>query len=138
MVPFPILLVDDNLDLSDVLKRAATKSFPEALIIHCQSFTDALQTFDAHPQGYFRLIFLDINLGEHNGLDGLSLLQTWLSNRKIPIIVVSTSENEIEIERAYKLGATSYIQKPMGYRQWINYLTVLRDYWLNTVTLPLY
>lgn len=138
MTPFPILLVDDNLDLSDVLKRAAAKSFPEGLIIHCQSFTDALQTFDAYPPGYFRLIFLDINLGEHNGLDGLTLLQTWLSNRRVPIIVVSTSEDEIEIERAYKLGATSYIQKPMGYRQWIDYLAVLREYWANTVTLPIY
>ena len=82
------------------------------------------------------IILLDLNLP---GTDGKSVLHTIKGDRKlqkIPVIVLTTSNAEQDIERCYAAGANSYVQKPVDFEGFIRAVARLSDYWLEVSTLP--
>lgn len=82
------------------------------------------------------LILLDLNLP---GTDGRELIQHIKGSSKlksIPIVVLTTSQNEKDVETCYKLGANSYFLKPMGIKAMQNTIKILFDYWLKLAVIP--
>lgn len=82
------------------------------------------------------LILLDLNLP---GLDGRELLAEVKSDphlKRIPVIILTTSSNEIDIIESYNLGANCYITKPVDLQQFINVINWVKDFWLVVVKLP--
>lgn len=82
------------------------------------------------------LILLDLNLP---GMDGRELLTEIKSDpnlKSIPVVVITTSNNEQDILRSYNLNANCYVTKPIDVYQFIQVLQLIKDFWLIAVTLP--
>ena len=73
------------------------------------------------------------------GTDGREVLRIIKSSpklNKIPIVVLTTSSDEKDIESCYESGANSYIQKPVNFEGFINAITKLKEYWFEISILP--
>ncbi|QIP11178.1 response regulator [Spirosoma aureum] len=133
---FPILLVDDDPLVAEVLERAAKTNFPEASFIHITSFEDAKLYIDNLEGKGPKLVLLDIDLKDKvDGLDFLALLRAHPKGRLLPVVMLSARKTAKLVERAYIFGASSFTIKPFSYADWKTYLSNLRTYWFETVTL---
>jgi CheY-like chemotaxis protein len=81
-----------------------------------------------HPD----LIILDIKMPRMNGFDVLRILKTNQETLYIPVVILSTSENENDITLAYSLYANSYIIKPIEITEFRSKLKSIPKYWLFT------
>lgn len=82
------------------------------------------------------LILLDINLPLMGGAEVLAEIKADVDLRKIPVIVFTSSKAEDEVRRAYNLHANCYIVKPSGLEQFVSIMKSIKEFWLDTVTLP--
>lgn len=82
------------------------------------------------------LILLDLNLPRKNGREVLSEIKSDPELRRIPVLVMTTSRADQDINRAYSLNANCYITKPMDLDEFLRIVRSIEDFWLKTVTLP--
>lgn len=82
------------------------------------------------------LIMLDLNLPGIDGREVLKIIKSDPKLKKIPLIVLTTSNDIRDIEKCYQLGANSYIQKPVGFEGFIYAITKLKEYWFEISILP--
>jgi chemotaxis family two-component system response regulator Rcp1 len=82
------------------------------------------------------LILLDLNMPRMDGREVLSELQKDPKLRRIPVIVLTTSEGEEDILCAYEMNANCYITKPVDWKQFIKVVELIEDFWLTVVKLP--
>ncbi len=137
-----ILLIEDNVD--DY--RATARSFEKALLKNplqwCksgQSALDYLQNegeFSDHPKARPALILLDLNMPGLDGKQTLELIKQKPTLRPIPVIILTTSQDERDINTCYKLGASTYIQKPVDFDALLESIKRLKDYWFELALLP--
>ncbi|GAB2622763.1 response regulator [Emticicia sediminis] len=82
------------------------------------------------------LILLDINLPKRNGHEVLSFIKStdWL--RQIPVIILTTSSSESDIEKAYKNFVSCYITKPIEVNDFLIAISKIEDFWFSIVSLP--
>jgi len=138
-----ILMADDDPD-DCMLTRDA---FAEAHLINDISFVSNGQelldylrhegtyaTRDAPPRP--SLILLDLNMPIKNGREALQEIKEDPQLRSIPVIILTTSQAEEEILRAYDLGASSFITKPVLFESMIEIVKSLGEYWFEIVELP--
>jgi len=85
-----------------------------------------------HPD----LIFLDLNLPKIGGHEVLARLKADPDKRLIPVIVLSSSRAENDINRAYEAHANAYIRKPTSLDDLMNAVKGLKSFWIDTVRLP--
>jgi CheY-like chemotaxis protein len=69
----------------------------------------------ARPDGQPILVLLDLNLPDMSGLDILARLKEHEELRRMPVIVLTTTDDQREIQRCYELGCNVYITKPVNY-----------------------
>lgn len=81
-------------------------------------------------------ILLDLNMPKKNGREALQELKQHPRFKSIPVIVYTTTKNEQEIRRCYELGANSYVVKPARFESLLKVVEEIRNYWLNTVSIP--
>ncbi|MVM36606.1 response regulator [Spirosoma sp. HMF3257] len=133
---FPILLVDDDPMIADILTKAAKSNFPEASFIHVTTFEAAKRYIEELEGKGPKIVLLDIDLQDKvDGLDFLALLRAHPKGRILPVVVLSASKTAQLVERAYTFGASSFTVKPFSYADWKVYLSNLKSYWYETVTL---
>ena len=82
------------------------------------------------------IILLDLNLPGLDGRDVLRMIKADSNLRKIPVIVLTTSNAEKDIEQCYLDGANTYVQKPVELKDFILAITRLKDYWFEIAILP--
>jgi len=82
------------------------------------------------------LILLDLNLPRKNGFEVLKVIKNTEELKKIPVIVLSTSESEEDISMAYHLHANCYINKPLDFDDFNKIIESIDLFWLKTVKLP--
>ncbi len=82
------------------------------------------------------LILLDLNLPRMDGREVLAELKTDPALKSIPVVVLTTSNAEQDVERAYNLHANCYITKPVDFEQFMKVVQQIDDFWVNVVTLP--
>ena len=135
-----ILLVEDSLADVRVTKRAFQKVGLENPVEHCESGRRALNylLLSKRPGGTTRpaLILLDLNLP---GVDGREVLQTIKLDdmlRSIPVVILSTSDDERDVQICYDLGANSYVKKPQDMAGYVSAVGSLSDFWFQTAELP--
>ena len=75
------------------------------------------------------LILLDLNLPGTGGKEVLKIIKTDFNLKKIPVVVLTTSNDINDIEKCYRLGADYYIQKPVGFEGFINAISRIKDCW---------
>lgn len=81
------------------------------------------------------LILLDINMPKKNGFEVLEVLKTNELSKKIPIIVLTTSSMQKDIDIAYQLHANSYITKPQNIEDFVSVVQKIKNFWIQTVEL---
>lgn len=83
-----------------------------------------------------RLVILDLNMPRMDGREALARIKDDPELRRIPIIVMTTSNAEEDVVRSYDLGACSFIHKPVTFADFVTAANLLRCYWLEMVELP--
>lgn len=82
------------------------------------------------------LILLDLNLPRKDGRQVLAEIKADERLRTIPVVVLTTSQAEEDVLKAYKLNANFYISKPVGFDQFIEVVRLIEDFWLTIVRVP--
>ena len=138
--PVEILLVEDN--PADVRLIAETfKDFKSRNVINLvKDGVEAMEYLGrrgAHA-GAPRpdIIILDINLPKKTGFEILEEIKKDPELKQIPVVVLSTSDSESDIAKAYSLQAACYVTKPVGLDDFIRTVKNIENFWLNTVKLP--
>jgi len=128
----PILLVEDNPD--DVLftLRAFTKNHIHNEVVVASDGEEALQKLFPSDGPPLRpaLILLDIKLPKIDGLEVLRRIRGHDSTAALPVVVLTTSNEERDIVDSYRLGANSFVRKPVVFSDFLNAANVLGMYWL--------
>jgi CheY-like chemotaxis protein len=126
-----ILLVEDNpLDI-DLTKRAfARRRLANPLLIACDG-EEAMQYIDRWENGEQppALILLDLKLPKVDGLEVLARLKNHNSFKLIPVVVLTTSAEDRDVQAAYRLGANSYIVKPVSFEKFMDVVGHIEIYW---------
>lgn len=135
-----ILFVDDDPDehvlMGEAIDQCGVECYPKFV-------RDGDELFDyLEGRGRFEdraeyplpaLISLDLQIFPENGFDIISKLR---DSSRIPFVVVSGSTDPLYVERAYLLGAKSYIVKPATFEEPVDTVAELASYWFGVVTLP--
>lgn len=82
------------------------------------------------------LIFLDLNMPKKDGREALEEIKAHPGLRRIPIIILTTSNSEKDILRSYELGAAGFIVKPDNFSRWAESMKTLDRYWFHVAALP--
>ena len=82
------------------------------------------------------LILLDLNLPRKDGREVLSEIKVDDKLRRIPVVILTTSQAEEDVLRAYHLNANCYITKPVDLEQFMKVVKTIEDFWLTIVKLP--
>ncbi|QGR00369.1 response regulator [Paenibacillus psychroresistens] len=82
------------------------------------------------------IILLDLNLPKINGTEVLAEIKKHPLLKHIPVIILTTSEAEQDILRAYDLHANCYITKPVNLDQFLNVVRSIEEFWLTIVKIP--
>lgn len=135
-----ILLVEDN--EGDIL--LTTEALEEKKIVNKISVArDGQEALDfVLKQGSYKdaptpdLILLDVNLPKKNGHEVLQIIKTTESIQQIPVIMLTTSSSEKDINLSYKHHANCYITKPVEVGAFLEAITSIEDFWLTIVKLP--
>ena len=82
------------------------------------------------------LIFLDLNLPRIDGREVLAEIKNNSDLRLIPVIVLTTSESETDVKKAYELHANCYVKKPTDLDEYLSVVKACESFWLHIVRLP--
>jgi CheY-like chemotaxis protein len=139
----PILLVEDSPEDYETTERAFRRAGLKNPIFRCADGDEALDFL--HRRGRFTdpakaprpgVILLDLNLPGTDGREVLSEIKADPHLKQIPVIVLTTSRDDRDIEVCYRCGANSYIQKPVDIDGFMKAIERLNDYWFEVVILP--
>ena len=139
----PILLVEDSPEDYETTIRAFRKAGVANNIRRCEDGDEALDYL--YQRGAFGapdpaprpgIILLDLNLPGTDGREVLWQIKGDPKLKTIPVLVLTTSTDQRDIEECYQLGANSYIQKPVDLPGFLEAIQRLKDYWFEIVVLP--
>lgn len=138
--PIVILLIEDN--LGDVrLTQEAIKEGKVRNIMHVVS--DGVEAMDfLRRSGRYAtavrpdLILLDLNLPKKSGLEVLAEIKVDNQLKRIPVVVLTTSQAEQDILQSYNLHANAFVTKPVDLMNFINAVKSIEGFWLEIVQLP--
>jgi CheY-like chemotaxis protein len=141
--PLLVLLVEDNPDHAELVMRSLGDHRVANKIVHVSDGQAALdyllhkgdyQNAVQHPHPH--VVLLDLRLPRVDGLQVLKVLKETESLRQIPVVILTTSEAEQDIVRAYDSHANSYLVKPVGFEEFEKMMLDLGFYWLAWNTHP--
>ena len=82
------------------------------------------------------LLLLDLNMPKKDGREALREMKASPAFRSIPVVVLTTSKTEEDIAQIYRLGANSFITKPVSFEDLVQAMKVIGEYWFQIVSLP--
>ncbi len=132
-----ILLVEDNPGDAEMTIRALKKNHLGNNLIHLKDGAVALDfifgTGDYTTRNISnkpKLILLDLKMPKVNGIEVLQRLKSDPATKKIPVVILTSSKEDPDINTCYDLGANSYIVKPVGFDAFIKAISDLGLYWM--------
>jgi len=132
-----ILLVEDNPDDEALTLRALDKNNLSTAVMVAHDGAEALDYLfgtgayaDRDTSMTPRVILLDLKLPKVDGLEVLRRLRTDVRTRHLPVVILTSSDEEQDIIDSYSLGANSYIRKPVDFAQFNEAVRQLKQYWL--------
>jgi two-component system, response regulator len=125
-----ILLVEDNPSDAELALRALKQRNLANQVFVCRDGAEALDFFADGAGPVPKVILLDLKLPKVDGLEVLERLKSDNRTKSIPIVVLTSSSEEPDIEKAYALGANSYIVKPVDFEAFARAVSDVGLYWL--------
>jgi len=131
-----ILLVEDNPNDAELTMRALKRANVDAHLIIARDGAEALEILISdRPKP--KVIFLDLKLPKVDGIEVLRQVRMDDRTRAIPVVVLTSSQEERDITECYKLGANSYVVKPVEFDKFYKAVGDLATYWLMLNKCPL-
>lgn len=132
-----ILLVEDNPSDVNLTRRALEKQHVANDLIVAKDGQEALDyLFGPGPNLHPGIILLDLKLPKIDGITVLKKLKTDERTKKIPVVILTTSSDDRDLEDCYSFGANSYICKPVDFNKFSDVVARLGMYWLVLNELP--
>jgi chemotaxis family two-component system response regulator Rcp1 len=140
-MPIQVLLVEDN--PGDV--RLTQEAFKDAKVhLEIHVVNDGVEAIDfLNRRGEYAdsprpdLILLDLNLPRKDGRDVLAEVKADTSLKSIPVVILTTSASDVDIESSYLLHANCYISKPVDLDGFLTVVRSIDNFWFSVVKLPL-
>jgi CheY-like chemotaxis protein len=138
-----VLLVEDNPDHEELIRRAFAESEPRVSLSVARHGEEALDYL--HRRGEYRdpeksprprLILLDLRLPRIDGLEVLGEIKATPALRSTPVVVLTTSDSDHDVARAYLQHANSYLVKPAEFSRIRELIDSVQVYWLGMNRLP--
>lgn len=132
--PALILLVEDNPDHAELIVRSFEDHPIRNRILHLSDGEAALDyLLEASPKAppLPRLVLLDLRLPKVDGLEVLRQIRNHPILNELPVVVLSTSKADNDVDRAYNRHANSYLVKPLDFASFTSLITDLGYYWLG-------
>ncbi len=126
-----ILLVEDNPDDAALTLRAFEKSNVANRVVTVEDGAEALDyLFSCAPERMPQVVLLDLNLPKVSGLEVLRRMRADERTRLLPVVVLTSSNEERDVVSSYHLGANSYVRKPVDFAQFLDAARHLGLYWM--------
>ena len=132
-----ILLVEDNPNDAELTMRALKKGNIANKIVHLKDGAEAIDFLFGKGEYINRdlnnkpkVILLDLKMPKVNGIEVLEEIKKSELTKKIPVVILTSSNEDPDIKACYTLGVNSYIVKPVGFDNFTKVVTELGFYWL--------
>jgi two-component system, chemotaxis family, response regulator Rcp1 len=137
ITPVEILLVEDNPGDVRLTQEALKETrFPVHLTV-ARDGVEAMECLRSRGAGPKPdLVLLDLNLPRKNGREVLSEIKADPELKRIPVLVMTTSRAEQDVQKAYALNANCYITKPLDLDDFLRTVRSIEEFWMRTATLP--
>lgn len=132
-----VLLVEDNIDDANLALRELKKNNLANNLLHVKDGVEALDYIFARGNYSERnieikpkLILLDLKMPKLNGIEVLQAIRNDERTRSIPVVVLTSSNEDKDVTESYNLGVNSYIVKPIDFEKFANAIREIGYYWL--------
>ncbi len=129
MKPKIILLVEDNPSDVDLTRRALVRSHIANELVVAEDGKIAVDYLNSAAE-LPALVLLDLNLPKVPGLEVLRRIRSTAATRRLPVVILTSSDEQVDRARGYDLGVNSYIRKPVDFQQFVDAIASLGLYWL--------
>jgi len=143
----PILIVEDSDEDFEAAVWALGKAAVTIPVVRCKDGEQAIdylenagtdgatdEGIDAPP--YPAIVFLDLNLPRSDGNQVLTHIKASRRLKSLPVVVITTSKLRRDVQACYRLGANSFVAKPVSMVKLRELMAVLAEYWFSLVLLP--
>ncbi len=138
--PAHILLVEDNQGDARLAIEALKDGQIRNILNHVFDGVEAMEYLKKEDKFHNALrpdlILLDLNMPRMDGREFLAEIKNYPELASIPIIVLTTSQSEADIEKSYHLNANCYITKPVDFEGFRNVMRSIEQFWFSIVSLP--
>ena len=143
MDPMTILLVEDNADDELLALRALKKTSVPSTVVVARDGEEALEYI--FGQGKYagrdvsdqpKVVFLDLKLPKLNGIDVLRSIRKDSRTSRVPVVLLTSSDERQDLLDGYDSGANSYISKPVDFNEFVEQVKLLGQYWLGVNRVP--
>ena len=124
-----VLLIEDDKIEQMKLQRVTSKFDMNLEIATAENGEQALEILSTLEE--VNLIVLDLNMPRMNGLEFLTELRKNEKWKYVPVIILTTSSHEEDIQRSYRLGISGYLVKPLRYEDYSSLVSAMFNYWTN-------
>ena len=139
-----ILLVEDNKSDAEMAIRALTKNKVSDKIVHLNDGAEALEFIfctgkyaERDIRQLPKLILLDLKMPKVNGIEVLERLKSDPRTMRVPVVILTSSKENPDLEKCYAKGANSYIVKPVEFVAYVKAVAEMGNYWTSLNQLPL-
>jgi CheY-like chemotaxis protein len=134
-----VVVADDDQSAVELLREAFERSSLSCeldAVFSGQQLLDYLRKEETTESERPSLILLDLNMPGKDGRQTLSEIKADPNLRDIPIIVMTSSELEEDIEKSYQCGVNAYLKKPSVFADLVKMTSAIKDFWFGCATLP--
>lgn len=139
-----VLLADDDPNDIFLMRRAFKRSGSPHLLQVVPNGDEVInylsgsgRYLDRSLYPFPSLVLLDVKMPRKNGLEVLEWMRSQPYIRRVPVVVLTSSRQPVDVNRAYELGANSYMVKPVTFDRLLEMVCTLNHYWLSLVQSPL-
>jgi two-component system response regulator len=132
-----ILLVEDNMSDAELTIRALKKNNLANELIHLKDGSEALDFIFAQGKYFERkmsdlpnVIVLDLKMPKVNGIEVLRRIKSDERTKRIPVVMLTSSKEDPDIQKCYDLGVNSYVVKPVEFEHFVKAVSNLGLYWM--------
>lgn len=132
-----ILIIEDNMSDAEMTIRALKKNNLTNKLLHLKDGVEALDFLFARGnysgrkvENIPKVILLDLKMPKVNGLQVLQKLKSDERTKKIPVVILTSSNEDPDIQECYRLGVNSYVVKPVQFEQFVKSVSELGLYWM--------
>jgi chemotaxis family two-component system response regulator Rcp1 len=139
MESLSILLIEDSPSDVRLVREALKENSMPVQVTVARDGVEAMDYLHQVERGAISrpdLVLLDLNLPRKNGREVLAEVKGSPALRQIPVLVMTSSRSDEDVQQAYQLNANCYITKPADLLDYVKVLRSIEDFWFATATLP--